>query len=162
MYYYEYKDNMVLAVSNEYDPSKQQMADIRNILKDNCEIIDGQLYDNRELDYWKLTKTKENQVSAYTKSIAGLTVDGIKIKTTAESATALNELLSLAMLEDNVKAPVEFRDYNDEWHSVTVEQFRTICLQVGQYCMAIDKSYTTNIKLIEQAKTIEEIQAIVI
>jgi hypothetical protein len=138
------------------------LADNRNIPLENCILLDGQLYDNRELEYWKLAKTKENQVSAYMKSVAGVTVNGIKIKTTAESVTALNELLSLATLENNAKSPVEFRDYNDEWQSVTVEQFKVICLQVGQYCRRIDKTYTTNIKLINQAKTIAEIQSIVI
>lgn len=138
------------------------LFDSREIPLENAVLFQGQLYDNRELEYWKVAKTKENQASAYLKSVAGLIVNGVKIKTTAESATALNELLSLAMLENNAKALVEFRDYNTDWHSVTVDQFKAICLQVGQYCRAIDKAYTTNIKLIESAKTIEEIQAIVI
>ena len=32
--------------------------------KDNAIFLDGQLYDNRELDYLKLARTKENQVIA--------------------------------------------------------------------------------------------------
>ena len=156
--YYEIKDRKVVSVSSVFDPGKHQMADTRNIPKDNCELVDGQLYDNRELDYWKLAKAKENQLSAYMKSIAGVVVDGIKIKTTAESITALNELLSFGKL----KGEVEFRDFNDDWHTVMVAQFENICLKVGEYGVAIDKTYTTNIKLIDNAETIEELKAIVI
>lgn len=134
------------------------LADVRDIPLENAKLIDGQLYDNREIDYWKLLKTKENQTSAYVKSISGLTVNGIKIKTTAESSSALNELYTLAQ----IKGSIDFRDYNDEWHTVTVAQFKDICLKVGDYCLSIDKTYTANVKLIDQAKTIEELKAIVI
>ena len=138
------------------------LADTRNIPLDNAVLLDVQIYDNREIDCWKLIKTKENQSSAYVKAISGLIVNGIKIKTTESSITALNELLSLAGLENNSKALVEFRDYNDDYKSVTYEQFKSMLLEVGKYCRGIDKAYTTNIKAIESATTIEELKAIVI
>jgi len=158
MYYiYNADQTAIIVVVSEF-PKELSICDVRNIPVDNALLLGGQLYDNRDIDYWKLLKTKENQLSAYTKSINGLVVNGIKIKTTAESSTAMNELYTLAQ----IKGSIDFRDYNEDWHTVTVAQFKAICLEVGDYCLGIDKAYTTNIKLIEQAKTIEELKAIVI
>lgn len=138
------------------------LEDVRNIPLENAVLENGKLYDNREIEYRKLIKAKENQSSAYAKIEAGLEVEGIKIITTAESTNTLNSLLSLAVLEGNSKAPIKFRDYESKWHSVSYEQFKSICLQVGQHCRSIDESYTKNMVAIEQAKTIEELKAIVI
>ena len=158
--YYCTSSDKIEFITTDFDKTNYSsvLVDARNIPVENCEIIDCQLYDNRELEYWKLLKTKENQISAYTKSITGLVVNGIKIKTTTESSTALNELYTLAQ----IKGSIDFRDSNEDWHTVTVAQFKDICLKVGDYCLSIDKAYTTNIKLIKQAKTIEELKAIII
>jgi hypothetical protein len=160
MYYYCTNSNKIEFITTDFSKTNYStvLSDARNIPLENAVLLDGQLYDNRDLEYWKLLKTKENQASAHTKSLTGLVVNGIKVKTTAESSTALNELYTLAQ----IKGSIDFRDYNEDWHTVTVAQFKAICLAVGDYCLGIDKAYTTNIKLIEQAKTIEELKAIVI
>jgi len=121
-------------------------------------LVGVDVYDYDSFEYWKAVKFQENQAFAYAKSLTGLVVNGIKIKTTAESSTALSELYTLAQ----IKGSIDFRDYNEDWRTVTVAQFKDVCLKVGDYCLGIDKTYTTNVKLIEQAKTIEELKAIVI
>lgn len=162
--YYEIKDNKVISVSELYDASKTQMADLRDIPKDNCEIVDGQLYDNRELDYWKLAKTKELEGYLNNADNAGYETSlGIKSDCTENSITKLNLGLSnYNLIATKDTDMVNFCDYNNDLHSITFAQFRQICKEVGaDYSNRYGKKWTVR-KAINEAKTIEDVQAIVI
>lgn len=162
--YYEIKDGKIVSVSSVFDPSKQQIADIRDILKDNCKLVNGQLYDNREFDYWKLAKTKELENYLNNADNAGyMTALNIKSDCTENSISKLNLGLSnynLIATKDADK--VGFCDYNNDLHSITFAQFKQICKEVGaDYSNRYGKKWTVR-KAINEANTIEEIQAIVI
>lgn len=162
--YYEIKDDKVISVSGLYDANKTQMADIRDIPLENAELLDGQLCDNRELDYWKLTKTKELESYLNNADTAGyMTTLGIKSDCTENSISKLNLGLSnynLIATKDTDK--VNFCDYNNDLHSITFAQFKQICKEVGaDYSNRYGKKWTVR-KAINEAKTIAEIQAIVI
>lgn len=162
--YYEIKEGKIVSVSSAFDTSKQQMADIRDIPVENTELLDGQLYDNRELDYWKIAKTKELESYLNNADNAGyMTTLGIKSDCTENSIGKLNLGLSnynLIATKDTDK--VNFCDYNNDLHSITFAQFKQICKEVGaDYSNRYGKKWTVR-KVINEAKTIAEIQAIVI
>ncbi len=131
---------------------------------DNCIILENQLYDNRELDYWKLAKTKELEKYLNNADNAGyMTTLNIKSDCTENSISKLNLGLSnynLIATKDTDK--VGFCDYNNDLHQITFAQFKQICKEVGaDYSNRYGKKWTVR-KAINQAKTIAEIQAIVI
>lgn len=160
--YYEYKDNMIIAVSSEYQQNKQQMFDERNIPLENAVLIDGQLYDNRELEYWKLAKTKElenyldNAESAPYKLKNGWLADcNQKSKVNLSDADVLYH-------KSWYNLPLIFVDYSNESHTVTLAQWDAIFAE-----LSIEFARRYNLKqtvrtAINEAKTIEEVQAIVI
>lgn len=140
------------------------LFDERDIPLENATLFDGQLYDNRELDYWKLLKTKELESYLNNADNAGYETSlGIKSDCTENSISKLNLGLSnynLIATKDTDK--VNFCDYNNDLHSITFAQFKQICKEVGaDYSNRYGKKWTVR-KAINEAKTIEEIQAIVI
>lgn len=165
MYFYTYDNEYTgfIAVS-EIFPIEPSYADVRNIPLENAKLLDGELYDNRELEYWKLVKTKELNDYLNNADNAGyMTTLNIKSDCTENSISKLNLGLSnynLIATKDTDK--VGFCDYNNDLHSITFAQFKQICKEVGaDYSNRYGKKWTVR-KAINEAKTIEEIQAIVI
>lgn len=162
-YVYNADKTGFVAVVSEY-PKESSYADARDIPLENAVLLDGVLYDNRELDYWKLLKTKELINYLESADNAGfITSLNIKSDCTESSITKLNLGLSnynLIATKDTDK--VGFCDYNNDLHSITFAQFKTICKEVGEdYSNRYGKKWTVR-KAIIEAKTIEDVQAIVI
>jgi len=165
MYYYEYEYNTVLSVSNEYNPIKQQMADTSNIPLENAVLFDGKLYDNRELDYWKMTKTKELENYLNNADNAGYETSlKLKVDSSIEAVEKLNLGLTLYQMNAEMKADskVTFCDYYNQLHEITLANYKTICKEVGNYYSANYGKKWTIRKAFNEAKTIEELKAIVI
>jgi len=141
------------------------LADARSIPKNNCELLDGQLYDNRELDYWKLLKTKELANYLESADKAGFTTSlNLKSDCSLESVEKLSLGLKLYELNSDVKdtSKVVFCDYDNQLHEITLAQYKTICKEVGNdYSNRYGKKWTVR-KAINEAKIIEELKAIVI
>ena len=145
-------------------PSDNCLSDHRNIPKENCKLLNGELYDDRELDYWKAAKRIELENYLNNADNAGFETS-LKIKMDCNniSISQLNLGLSnynLIATKDADK--VNLCDYNNELHSITFLQFKQICKEVGaDYSNRYSKKWTVR-KAINEAKTIEEIQAIII
>jgi len=165
--YYCTNSDKIELITTDFGETKYAMvlANARSIPKDNCEIIDGQLYDNRELDYWKLLKAKE--IANYLESAdkAGFTTSlNLKSDCSLESVGKLSLGLKLYELNSEVKdtSKVVFCDYDNQLHEITLAQYKTICKEVGNdYSNRYGKKWTVR-KAINEAKTIEELKAIVI
>jgi hypothetical protein len=166
MNYYIYNTDQTgfTGVAIEY-PTQLSYADVRNIPLENAVLLDSQLYDNRELDYWKLLRTKELVNYLESADNNGF-VTSLKLKSdcSLESVEKLSLGLKLYELNSEVKdtSKVVFCDYNNELHEITLAQYKAICKEVGNdYSNRYGKKWTVR-KAINEANTIEELKAIVI
>jgi len=166
MNYYIYNADKTgfIAVVAEY-PNQPSYADTRNTPIENAVLLDGQLYDNRELDYWKLLKTKELANYLESADKAGFTTSlNLKSDCSLESVEKLSLGLKLYELNSDVKdtSKVVFCDYDNQLHEITLAQYKTICKEVGNdYSNRYGKKWTVR-KAINEAKTIEELKVIII
>jgi len=166
MYYYIYNANMdgFIAVATE-NPSQPSYADAREIPLENAVLLGGQLYDNRDIDYWKLLKTKELANYLESADKAGFTTSlNLKSDCSLESVEKLSLGLKLYELNSDVKdtSKVVFCDYDNQLHEITLAQYKTICKEVGNdYSNRYGKKWTVR-KAINEATTIEQLKAIVI
>jgi hypothetical protein len=160
--YYEYKDNEILSISKLYDPSKHQIADNRDIPKANAVLLDGQLYDNRELDYWKAAKRIEldNYIAGVLAN--GYETNGIKVSTTELSLNKLNQMARLNDENQDKSVGLTMYDYYNQSQPVTKEVFKKIIKDVGNYMTGCESKYRDGINALARAKTISEVQVIII
>lgn len=166
MYYCTNSDKIEL-ITDDFNKTIYNMviADDRNIPLENAVLLDGQLYDNRELDYWKLIKTRELEQYLINADNNGYeTSFKLKADSNLQSVENLNLGLTLYQMNSEMKADskVVFCDYYNQLHEITLVDYKLICKEVGNYYSNNYSKKWTVRKAINEAKTIEELKAIVI
>lgn len=158
-----------------YSPDKQSVLDIsencfespclydnRNIPLDNAKILNGELYDNRDISYWKAAKKIELNSYIAACFANGYETNGIKVSTTELSLTKLNQMARLNDENQDKSVGLTMYDYYNQPQPVTRETFKAIIKDVGNYMTACEMKYRDGVNALTKAKTIEEVQAIII
>jgi len=167
MYYYCTNSDKIELITEDFSETAYNIviADARNIPLENAVLLDGQLHDNRELDYWKLAKTKELEnylnnaiVNGYTTS-TGIVADCDEKSLSLQVAgKVFNDI------ENDVKATknVTFTDFFGDDHELTPAKYKVLLKEIGSYIKGIRATKSRVIGKIKTSKTIEELKAIVI
>lgn len=150
----------VIATSAEY--LQPCLYDQRDIPLTNAVLLDGLLYDNRTIEYWR--EYKLNELNEYQQSVmsTGYTTSlGIKSNTDVDSLLWQTMGNTLADLNGNAKT-VDFIDYDGELQTLTQANYRKLIKETGNRINDMRKTYITLKKQINKATTVEQLQAIVI
>ena len=167
MNYYCTNSDKIEYITDDFSKTnyKVVLADTVHIPIENCILLDGQLYDNREIDYWRMLKTKELESYLNNADNAGYETSlKLKVDSSIEAVEKLNLGLTLYQMNAEMKADskVTFCDYYNQLHEITLADYKAICKEVGNYYSAnYGKKWAVR-KAINEAKTIEELKAIVI
>lgn len=163
MHYYIYNsDNTGFVAVSETFPTEPSHANVRNIPLENAKLLDGQLYDSRELEYWKLLKTKELDRFMHMALSDGYTVDSIKYATTEASLSKMAQMKINNDENQDKSVGVTIYDYYNDPHSITREAFKKVIKEIGNYMTACEVKYRNALNSLSKSQTITEIQAIVI
>jgi hypothetical protein len=163
MYYYAQTDGVCIIKHAElltgYDIAIQ---DDRDIPVENAMILNDKLYDSRELDYWKTAKKIEldNYIAACFAN--GYETNGIKVSTTELSLNKLNQMARLNDENQDKSVGLTMYDYYNQSQPVTKEVFKKIIKDVGNYMTGCESKYRDGINALAKAKTISEVQAIIV
>ncbi len=138
------------------------LFDDRDIPLDNAALFQGQLYDNRTVEYWRAYKLNElNEYQQSAMNAGHMTSLGIKSDTDISSLLWQTMGNTLADLNGNGKT-VDFVDYNGELQTLTQANYKKLIKETGNRINDLRKSYTTLKKQINTATTVEQLQAIAI
>jgi hypothetical protein len=165
IYHFDNNGDCKIVLQDKADISyPERVASSLIIPLENAVLLNGLVYDNRELDYWKAAKRIELENYLNNADNAGFETSlKIKMDCNETSISKLNLGLSnynLIATKDADK--VNLCDYNNELHSITFLQFKQICKEVGaDYSDRYGKKWIVR-KSINEAKTISEVQAIIV
>ena len=130
---------------------------------ENLTLLDGQLYDNRELDYWKVLKTKENGVKFYTTTETPFEAKtGFFIKPNQATAEIVNLKKTGVELNETKGFEPYLFDINSKKHVMTKDGLLQVCRNIRDVFEGAYHAYMTNAGFIDEAKTVEQIKTIVI
>lgn len=138
------------------------LFDDRDMPLENAVLFQGQLYDNRTIEYWRAYKL--NELNEYQQSVmnAGYTTSlGVKSNTDVDSLLWQTMGNTLADLNGNAKT-VDFIDYDGELQTITQANYKKLIKEIGNRINDLRKTYTTLKKQINTATTVKQLQAIVI
>jgi hypothetical protein len=161
MYYY-YNQTMTGFEAVSPDFRHPCLFDARDIPLENAVLLDGLVYDNRELNYWKTSKKIE--LDSYIDGVLanGYETNGIKVSTTELSLNKLSQMARLNDENQDKSVGLTMYDYYNHPQPVTRETFKKIIKAVGNYMTACESKYRDGINALARAKTISEVQAIIV
>jgi len=132
---------------------------------ENTKLINGDLYDDRNIEYWKIIKSKELNIYLENSDNNGfITSLGFKVDSGIESINKLNLGLSLYNLNTEIKSTstIIFCDFYNQLHEISFDDYKTICKEVGNnYSNKYGKKWMVR-KSINEAISVDELKSIVI
>lgn len=166
IFYYCYEEDRIvvfITTSIFETTTRYNIADNREIPLENAVISDrgngDELFDNRTVEYWKIVKTKQLTdkydllfSSPFTTSVNNISVG-------VDDAT-IDMLLCKKCIAEETDSRVIFDDYNKDSKEVIKANIKVIFKEAAVVNMNYHRDYRQIEKLIRQAKTVTDLQAI--
>lgn len=166
--YYCYDEDRVIQfiTDNMYQIfTKYNLADMRDIPLENAVISErgngDELFDNRTMEYWKVAKVKQLKDKYKVLFSQSLPTSVDEISVSVDDINIGNLLIKKCIAEET-NDNVYFEDYNKDIKNVTKDNIKIIFKEAAIANMNYHKDYRTIEILINQAETVEDLQAIVI
>jgi len=170
MFYVFDNNNIITEVSAIYQKTKQQVASNDVIPLINAKLLNGTVYDDRDISYQRAIK--RNALSAYMNLVdnSGFAtgVDGggltnIKVECTRNALRDMSTSYAMFVIEaETTVGKVQITTYDGDITEITLAKYKKIFEKTSRYIKNSEDTETTIKKAIRAAATIAEVQAIVI